>query len=142
MGQYADKMIEMMNRIGQPQTTTTTVDQPPPGIDLSALIMMLMMKDMFKDGQPQEEASGAGGMNFPFEKTSPLGAIQHLMKGGAGAMSPEASSVSPPSPVNMSGGVPGSGQTTSPASSMNNLTYSLLAALMNPKKGSQGGILG
>jgi len=48
---YAQKMIEMMNRTGEPQTTTTTVTPPEQGLDLSALMTMLLMKAM----QPKAE---------------------------------------------------------------------------------------
>jgi hypothetical protein len=49
MNTYAQKMVEMMNRTGQPMTTTTTVKQPNEGLDLSGLMMMLMLNSMFKD---------------------------------------------------------------------------------------------
>ena len=54
---YAQKMIDMMNRTGQPMTTTTTgkstgtttIKQPNEGLDLSSIMLMLMMNSMFKD---------------------------------------------------------------------------------------------
>ena len=54
---YAQKMIDMMNRTGQPMTTTTTgkstgtttIKQPNEGLDLSSIMLMLMMNSMFKN---------------------------------------------------------------------------------------------
>jgi len=52
MNLYAQKMIDMMNRTGQPQTTTTKVEQPNQGLDIGSLMMMLMLGGMFKDKNP------------------------------------------------------------------------------------------
>jgi len=58
---YAQKMIEMMNRTGEPQTTTTTVTPPEQGLDLSALMTMLLMKAM----QPKAPTMSIGETPAP-----------------------------------------------------------------------------
>ena len=52
LNEYARQMISMMNRTGQPQTTTTKVEQPNQGLDIGSLMMMLMLGGMFKDKNP------------------------------------------------------------------------------------------
>jgi len=52
---YAQKMIDMMNRTGQPQTSTTTgkttvtTPKETEGLDIGSLMMMLLMGMMFKN---------------------------------------------------------------------------------------------
>jgi len=69
---YAQKMIDMMNRTGQPMTTTTTgkstgtttVKQPNEGLDLSSIMLMLMMNSMFKDKKPVTTPPVVSATNF------------------------------------------------------------------------------
>ena len=48
MNLYAQKMVDMMRRVGEPQVTTTEMTQPQEGLDLSSLMMLLAMQSMFK----------------------------------------------------------------------------------------------
>jgi hypothetical protein len=104
-------MIDMMNRTGQPQTTTTKVEQPNQGLDIGSLMMMLMLGGMFKGkgestiGETAAPASGldmraiagmapstmsptmnaqatSGGMDMP----SLIKLIASLAPGGGGAL--------------------------------------------------------
>lgn len=68
---YASKLIELLGRTGQPQTTTSTskgtstVTVPDEGFDISSLISMLMMSQMFKQPKPFTPIETLGTTSAP-----------------------------------------------------------------------------
>jgi len=72
---YASKLIDLLNRTGQPTTTTTTskgtgtVTTPGEGFDISSLISMLMMMSLFK--QPNTQASPQSALNLLSQQNLP-----------------------------------------------------------------------
>jgi len=72
---YASKLIDLLNRTGQPQTSTTTskgtstVTAPDEGFDISSLITMLMMSQLFK--QPNTQGSPQGALNLLSQQNLP-----------------------------------------------------------------------
>lgn len=68
MNEYASKMIELMNRTGQPSTTTSTqtTKQPNEGLDISGLMMMLMLDKLFPGPKTSigETAAPASGLDM------------------------------------------------------------------------------
>jgi hypothetical protein len=48
MNPYAQKMRDMLARVGEPIVTKTTVEPPKQKLDLGTLMMMLMMQGMFQ----------------------------------------------------------------------------------------------
>jgi len=77
----ADKIMQYVNRIGEPvKSTSTTTQEEAPGIDLGNIMMMLYLTNAFKK------------------------------PGGAGALGPDIGSVTGiPGPMNTGGGFGGSG---------------------------------
>jgi hypothetical protein len=59
MGLYSDKIMQMVDQIGKPlkstSTTTATADE---GLDLGPILMMLMMKGMFKGPSTKTPVEG------------------------------------------------------------------------------------
>ena len=77
----ADKIMQYVNRIGEPvKSTSTTTQEEAPGIDLGNIMMMLYLTNAFKK------------------------------PGGAGALGPDIGSVTGiPGPMNTGGGLGGGG---------------------------------
>jgi hypothetical protein len=88
MNPYAQKMRDMLARVGEPIVTKTTVEPPKQKLDLGTLMMMLMMQGMFKKSGG-EDLSALNTMPSPGSMTSVLdalgpSAIPGLMGGGGG----------------------------------------------------------
>lgn len=94
MNAYAQKMRDMLARVGEPVVSTTTVQPPKQKLDIGSLMMMLMMSNMFK--KPGVNVSDPSNIMNPAEILGPMGS-----EGGFGG---SMEMVSGGSPFGSSGG--------------------------------------
>ena len=106
MNTYASKMLDLLNRTGQPETQTMTssgtsnqsVVPPKPGIDIGNLMLMLMMSMMDKKKSPSlgnSDLLGVPSPGMPGLITSltpssiPSGGMDSVINGNSPSLTPQ-----------------------------------------------------
>jgi hypothetical protein len=98
MGTYSDKILQMVDQIGKPikstSTTTATADE---GIDLSGLLTMLMMSQMFKPASANLANAAIANPAATLGPMNPGGTFGGNLLAQGGMQSPATGGITSPS---------------------------------------------
>lgn len=89
MTMYGDKILDMVRRVGEPTTQTSTTTMAGEPLDISSLMMLLMFSDMFKQpGGGTQTVETLGETPIPPGRDLNLGAGT-MPEIGAGRLTPQ-----------------------------------------------------